>query len=100
MPGDRPPGTGKANRQQVKIQVQGGYRPDTILVQAGHPLTLTFERSDSNDCLAEVQFPDFGLRQPLPLGQPVRIDLPPLAAGEYSFACGMNMFRGRIIAQP
>lgn len=87
------------DRQQVQIQVEGGYHPDTILVQAGRPLTLIFQRSDSNDCLAEVQFPDFGLRQSLPVDQPVSIDLPPLAAGEYGFACGMSMFRGRIIAQ-
>jgi plastocyanin domain-containing protein len=88
------------DRQQVEVLVQGGYQPDTLLVQAGRPLTLVFKRSDNNNCLAEVQFPDFGLRQSLPVGQPVRIDLPPLPAGEYGFACGMNMFRGRIIAQP
>jgi plastocyanin domain-containing protein len=88
------------DRQQVQIQVEGGYYPDTILVQAGRPLTLIFQRSDSNDCLAEVQFPAFGVRRSLPVGQQVSIDLPPLAAGEYGFACGMNMFRGRIIAQP
>src|SRR5207237_103967 len=36
--------------QEVRITVQGGYNPDTIVVQAGKPVRLQFYRAERADC--------------------------------------------------
>ena len=39
-------------------------------------------------------FPGLDIRRELPTDQPVVIELPALAVGEYEFKCGMNMIKG------
>lgn len=40
--------------------------------------------------------PDFGVKKELPINETISIDLNPEMAGDYEFACGMNMFTGQI----
>ncbi len=82
--------------QTQTIIVDGGYQPDQIVVQAGQPVKLHFQRQDANSCLEEVLLPDFGIQQQLPLNQTTSIEFTPQAPGEYAFTCGMRMFRGSI----
>lgn len=86
--------------QEIDVTVKGGYSPDVITVTQGVPVRLTFTRQESGDCTSKVVFPDFQLSRSLPQGQPVTIDLPPVEAGEYGFACGMNMVKGRLVVEP
>ena len=85
--------------QEVTVTVDGGYEPSLIMVQAGQPVRLNFDRKDPSSCLEEVRFPDFRIAQSLPLNQVTAIEFTPNKPGRYEFACGMNMFRGVVEAQ-
>ena len=85
--------------KQVRIKVDGGYSPNLIRVKRGQPVTLQFLRSDSSSCLEEVVLPDFGVRHSLPLNQETAVTIVPKQTGEYGFACGMNMYRGKILVE-
>ncbi|HEY9823877.1 MAG TPA: cupredoxin domain-containing protein [Stenomitos sp.] len=92
--------TASSGVQEVTVTVDGGYEPSQIVVQAGQPVRLKFDRKDPNSCLEEVKFPDFHIAQALPLNQVTAIDFTPDKPGRYEFTCGMNMFRGVVEAQP
>ncbi|MGP3921058.1 heavy metal translocating P-type ATPase [Nonomuraea sp. 10N515B] len=85
--------------QEVEITVKGGYSPDRIRVRQGVPLRITFDRRESGECTSQVVFPDFGTSKALPAFGKATVELMPDRAGEYGFACGMNMVRGRLIVE-
>jgi plastocyanin domain-containing protein len=82
--------------QEVLIKVDGGYRPDRVIVNVSEPVRLSFHRLDRNSCLNEVLIPDFGISTHLPIGQTTTVEFTPTKVGEYAFTCGMRMFRGVI----
>jgi plastocyanin domain-containing protein len=82
--------------QAVLITVDGGYRPDRIVVVVNEPVQLSFDRLDSNSCLDEVLIPDFGISTRLPVGKITTVEFTPTKVGKYTFTCGMRMFRGSI----
>lgn len=84
---------------EVVIEVDGGYSPNAVRVQAGRPVRLVFDRKDDSSCSEEVVFADFGIRKYLPTGQRTTIEITPPAAGTYQYTCGMAMLRGRVIAE-
>ncbi len=86
--------------QELDIAVDGGYEPDRIVVQAGQPVRLNFLRKDPNSCLEQVLIPDFQIAKDLPLNKETTIEFTPKQPGDYSFTCGMNMFRGVIQVIP
>ena len=85
--------------KQVRITVDGGYSPNALRVKLGQPVTLQFLRRDASSCLEEVVLPDFGVRQSLPLNQETAITITANQPGEFGFACGMNMYRGKILVE-
>ena len=85
--------------QVVDVTVRGGYQPAAILVKAGQPLRLNFTRRESTPCGEEVVLPEFGKRAHLPENKTVPIELTVEKPGEYEFTCGMNMYKGKLIAQ-
>ncbi|MUL37149.1 cupredoxin domain-containing protein [Gloeocapsopsis dulcis] len=85
--------------QEVTVTVDGGYEPSQIVVQAGQPVRLNFDRRDPSSCLEQVRFPDFRIAQELPLNQVTPIEFTPDKPGRYEFTCGMNMFRGVVEVQ-
>ncbi len=87
------------NVQEVTVTVDGGYDPSRIVVQAGKPVRLKFERKDPSSCLEQVVIPDFHIAADLPLNQVTTVEFTPETTGEYVFTCGMNMFRGAIAVQ-
>jgi plastocyanin domain-containing protein len=88
----------KQGIQEVDIVVDGGYTPDRIEVAAGEPVKLNFYRQDSSSCLEQVLLPDFNRALDLTLNQTTSVEIVPEKPGEYTFICGMNMYRGVIIA--
>lgn len=82
--------------QEVTVTVRGGYSPDLIEVQAGMPVRLLFDRQESGDCSSRVMFPEFKINQSLPANTVTAVEFTPTSAGEYGFACGMNMLQGRV----
>jgi plastocyanin domain-containing protein len=85
--------------QEVDVTVKGGYQPASIVVKAGERVRLNFTRREASTCGEEVIIPGFGKRAHLPEGQTVTIEVTPDKPGEYEFTCGMNMYRGKLIAQ-
>ncbi|MEO8580874.1 MAG: cupredoxin domain-containing protein [Gemmatimonadales bacterium] len=91
---------GDSGVQQVAITVKGGYSPDLIVVKQGRPVRLDFYRDETASCSDEVIFGDFGIARPLPAFKTTSIEFTPESAGEFTFTCGMNMLRGKLIVQP
>ncbi len=83
----------------VDITVNGGYSPEVISIPKGKTTKLNFTRTDPTDCLGEVVLGDFKIRKELPLNQKVTVAITPQKAGEYMYACGMNMYHGKIIVK-
>jgi len=89
----------KQGIQEVDIMVDGGYIPDRIDVRAGEPVKLNFYRQDASSCLEQVLLPDFNKALDLTLNQTTSVEIIPEKSGEYTFTCGMNMYRGVIKAE-
>jgi len=90
----------RGGMQQVDITVKGGYSPDQIRVKQGVPLRLVFDRQESGDCTSRLVIPDFGVNLALPAFGSAFVDLVPDTAGDFGFACGMNMIHGRLLVEP
>jgi len=86
--------------QEVRITVQGGYNPDTIVVQAGKPVRLQFYRAETADCSERLVFEQFAIDVPLPAFETTTVEFTPSEAGEYRFRCGMNMLKGLLVVEP
>jgi hypothetical protein len=81
------------------VTVDGmGYHPATVSVPAGQPVTLVFTRTSDDGCGQQLVFPTLGIRRDLPLDQPVEVTVTP-ERGELRFTCGMDMYRGSVLAQ-
>lgn len=74
-----------------------GYVPDKIAGKPGEKLKLVFTRTVDGECLAELKTPDGKLVE-LPKGSPVEVAVTVPDSGALTFACGMDMFRGQIVA--
>jgi plastocyanin domain-containing protein len=84
----------------VRITVtDDGFDPALVAVARGRPVTLVFTRRSDHTCATDVVFANGGPRVDLPLGEAVRVDLPPLAGDTLTYACGMDMYHGKIIAK-
>ena len=86
--------------QEISVVVKGGYSPDTIVVQQGKPVRFDFYRDENASCTDRVVFGDFGISRDLPAFRTTSIEFTPDKAGEFVFACGMNMVRGKLIVEP
>ena len=90
----------KPKTQSATVEVnQNGYQPASLKLKKGVPARITFIRRERSGCATEVVFPDYGIRRELPLNQSVVISFTPSKTGDFTFACGMNMVRGRLIVQ-
>ena len=88
------------NVQEVTVTVKGGYLPDLVRVRQGVPLRIVFDRQESGECTSRVVFPDFALNTSLSAYGQTTVELLPDRAGEFGFACGMNMVHGKLIVEP
>ena len=86
--------------QQIKVTVKGGYSPDVIVVKEGQPVRFDFFRDETASCSEQVIFGDFGIARDLPAFKTTPIEFTPDKAGEFTFTCGMNMMRGKLIVEP
>ena len=85
---------------RVEITVDGGYRPSEVKVKVGEPVKLVFNRICDKGCLDQLNIPALNFKQQdLPLNEPQEFDLDTSKAGEIDFACGMNMFKGKVVIE-
>jgi plastocyanin domain-containing protein len=89
-----------AGRQEIRIAVKGGYSPDVIVVKQGVPVKLDFYRDETASCSEQVIFGDFGIARDLPAYKTTSIEFTPDKPGEFTFTCGMNMLRGKLVVEP
>jgi plastocyanin domain-containing protein len=88
-----------AGVQEVKITVKGGYSPDVIVVKRGLPVKLDFYRDETASCSDQVIFGDFGIARDLPPYKTTAVEFTPEKSGEFTFTCGMNMLRGKLVVE-
>lgn len=86
--------------QEIEVRVKGGYDPDVLIVEAGRPVRIAFQRNETADCSEEVVFGDFGIRKKLPAFETTPVEFTPGEPGEYVFTCGMAMMRGKLVVEP
>lgn len=96
---DEAEATASGDKQEVEVIVSGGYTPHTVTLKQGIPANVVFHRKDPSGCFNEVVFPDFGINETLPVGKKHPIAIDTSKAGEYDYACGMNMFHGKVIVK-
>lgn len=90
---------GAGGVQEIRVLVKGGYEPDVIVVERGRPVRLDFYRDETASCSDTVVFGDFGIARPLPAFRTTSVEFTPEREGEFTFTCGMNMMRGKLIVQ-
>ena len=83
--------------QEINVTVKGGYSPDVIVVNKDVPVRLNFYRDETSSCSEQVIFGDFRIARNLPAFKTTKIEFTPDKAGEFTFTCGMNMLRGKLI---
>lgn len=86
-----------SNKQEVEVVVNGGYTPNTVVLRQGVPASIVFDRKDPSGCFSHVMFPDFGINEELPVNEKLAVDIDTSKPGEYQYACGMNMFHGKVV---
>jgi heme/copper-type cytochrome/quinol oxidase subunit 2 len=76
-----------------------GYSPNVIRVKKGVPVELEITNPTDNSCFSEFMMPDFSLNNvPIKTGT-TKLTFTPDKIGEFTFHCGMNMYRGTVIVE-
>jgi plastocyanin domain-containing protein len=84
-----------AGIQEAKVTVAKGYQPKRVIVEAGHPVRLQFDRQNPSHCYDQLLIPDFAIAVDLE-AETTTVEFTPEQPGEYEFMCGMKMNRGVI----
>jgi plastocyanin len=84
-------------RVEVKVDASG-YHPATINAPAGAKITLAFTRTTAAGCGQQLVLADLDIDRELPVDETVEIEVEVPASGELGFACGMNMYKGKVVA--
>ena len=85
--------------QEIRITVKGGFEPDVIVVQQNSPVRLDFYRDETSSCSEEVMLGGFHIARRLPAFKSTSVEFTPTEPGEFTFTCGMNMLRGKIVVE-
>lgn len=95
-----PAPTAKPREQTARIVLnEQSYQPASVNLRAGIPARLTFVRQVEATCGTEIVLADYGIKKDLPLREPVTVEFTPVKTGEFSFACGMNMLKGKLVVR-
>lgn len=84
-------------KQVAKVNVANGYEPAIVEFKQGIPAKIIFNRSNNSSCLARVQSDELQFSTELPLNQNIEVSINTDQKGEFSYACGMNMFHGKVV---
>ncbi|HLM02477.1 MAG TPA: cupredoxin domain-containing protein [Pyrinomonadaceae bacterium] len=97
---EKPPEEVKIPEGAIKITVtKDGFTPEEITSQKGKPLKLAFYRADAENCGSQIVFKDLNIKKNLNVGEVVVVDIPTDSEKIFTFACGMNMYKGQIVVQ-
>lgn len=87
------------NKQKATIVVKGGYSPETVVLKKGVDAEVVFDMQDSTACLSHVVFEQLGVDKDLTKQKLTTVKIPTDKAQTFSFACGMDMFHGKVIVK-
>lgn len=87
------------NEQTATVVVKGGYSPSTVVLKKGVPAKVNFDMQDHTACLSHVVFSSLGVNKDLTKQKITTVDIPTDKAGEIDFACGMDMFHGKVVVK-
>ena len=82
--------------QEATVTVEKGYQPQLVIVEAGYPVRLHFQRRNLSKCYDQLLIPGFAVAVDLTPEQTTTVEFTPEQPGEYEFMCGMKMNRGVI----
>ncbi len=86
--------------QTARILIrEDGYSRNSLSLRKGVPARITFLRQTDATCATEIVIPAYGINRNLPLGRAVVVTFTPKRSGEFTFTCGMNMMRGKLIVR-
>ncbi|MBV7504716.1 cupredoxin domain-containing protein [Bacillus sp. sid0103] len=84
---------------KMKVMTQG-YSPNVIRVKKGVPVELEINNPlDSSNCISTFMIPDFNINNVNLKTGTTNLTFTPDKTGEYTFSCGMQMFKGTIIVE-
>ncbi|GHN48900.1 cupredoxin domain-containing protein [Lactobacillus delbrueckii subsp. allosunkii] len=86
-------------RQEGQVVVKGGYEPEVLYLKQGVPAEVTFKMEDKTACLSHVVFSSLGVDKDLSKEKLAKVQIPTDKAGEIDYACGMDMFHGKIVVR-
>jgi len=91
----------KESKPLVKMEVTTqGYEPNVIRVKNGVPVELEIKNPlDSSNCISTFMIPDFDINNVNLKTGITKLTFTPDKTGEYTFSCGMQMFKGTIIVE-
>lgn len=91
----------KESTPKVKMLVtEKGYSPNVIRVKKGVQVELEIDNPlENNSCLSTFMIPDFNINNVNLKFGTTRLSFTPDKTGEYTFNCGMKMFKGTIIVE-
>lgn len=90
----------KNQTKKVVVNAENhGYRPDIVTFKQGKPAQLKFISSDNMGCMTEVVSKDLNFDEKLDGKKEVTIDVPTDKPGTYNYACGMDMFHGKVVVK-
>lgn len=85
---------------KIKMEVtETGYSPNVIRVKKGVPVEIEFHNQLSNSCLSTFQLPSFNINNFSLNTGITNLTFTPDKTGEYTFSCGMNMYKGTVIVE-
>lgn len=91
---------GKEVKEEIKVQVtENGFEPSQIKAKAGAHVVMKVIRTTDNTCATAIQFKEKKIKKDLPLNKEISVDLGTLKKGDITFACGMDMLSGHIVAE-
>lgn len=91
--------TQQNDAQTATVEITSkGFEPSSLKLKAGASAKVTFVRKTDETCAKEVALKDYKINRALPLNEPVTVEFTP-HKGEFTFACGMNMVKGKLIVE-
>ena len=90
----------KDQTKKVVVNAENhGYKPETVTFKQGKPAQLKFIPSDNMGCMNEVVFKELGIDEKLDGKKEVIVDILIDKPGTYNYACGMDMFHGKVVVK-
>ncbi len=86
--------------QNISLAVtENGFEPSAIKVKSGVHVILKVTRKTDTTCATQIVFKEKKIKTDLPLNKEVSVDLGILKKADISFACGMDMLKGKVLVQ-